>query len=212
MNTFHSTFTLGSLPIEGCRCLGGSRQASLTSSSSRSSNTGSDTRSVATQTFVPALLVACPRPTPHRRLFAAVRPQSAPLEEEEEEEDGEYDVENDDGVEVPQKETQVASSWGAHQEPPSPTMVEAAADVGAAKDRLRLCCHFCQSRSSLGRPHSPLQDSSLSSSVFVFGDEMLGKQLHFALSRLSGTSREQFSGLLSCLFLVPTNYFRVGYS
>lgn len=156
-----------------CRCLGG-----RLSSSSRLSNNrqqlSSDTRSVATQTLVPSFLAACPRPTPHRRLFAAVRPQSAPLQEEEEEE---YEVEGKEGVEGAQKETRIASSWGAYQEPPSPTMAEATSAAKNSTSYPQTCCHLCFSR-SLGRPHSP-QESSQSSSVFVFGEEMLGKHVTF---------------------------------
>ncbi|KAM3186042.1 hypothetical protein ACTXT7_005180 [Hymenolepis weldensis] len=161
----------GSCIVEMCRCLGG-----RLSSSSRLSNNrqqlNSDTRSVATQTFVPSFLAACPRPTPHRRLFVAVRPQSAPLQEEEEEE---YEVEGKEGVEGAQKKTRIASSWGAYQEPPSPTMAEATSAAKISTSYPQTCCHFCFSHSSLGRPHSP-QESSQSSSVFVFGEEMLGKQ------------------------------------
>ncbi|VDO07107.1 unnamed protein product [Rodentolepis nana] len=158
----------GSCIFEMCRCLG-----SRLSSSSRSSNhrqlLSLDTRSVATQTFAPSFLASCPRPTPHRRLFAAVRPQSAPLQEEEEEE---YEGEGKEGLEGVQKEPQVASSWGAHQQPPSPAMSEA---VGSAKSSAldqQQCCHYCLSHSSIGRPQSP-QEYSQSSSVFVFGEEML---------------------------------------
>lgn len=158
----------GSGIVEMCRCLG-SRLSSSFRSSNHRQQLSSDTRSVATQTFALSFLASCPRPTPHRRLFAAVRPQSAPLQEEEEEE---YEGEGKEGLEGVQKGIQVASSWGAHQQPPSPTMSEA---VGPAKPSAldqQPCCHFCFSRSSLGRPHSP-REYSQSSSVFVFAEEML---------------------------------------
>ncbi|KAM7539377.1 hypothetical protein Aperf_G00000050331 [Anoplocephala perfoliata] len=133
--------------VEMCRCHGGrlSTRRQLT-----------DTRSVATQTFIPSMLTACPRPTPHRRLFA-VRPQSAPLQEEEEDEETDNE-----------EEGQIASSWGDRQEPQSPTLAVSAV-LGGVKSATP-CCHFCFTRFEY--PLSP-PESSRSSSVFPFGDDML---------------------------------------
>lgn len=117
-----------------------------------------DMRSVSTQTYI-SPLAACPRPTPHRRLLA-VRPQSAPLQEEEEGE----------GVEVVERvETEVVEKPWRHYHLLTPPVT--ATTVSATGP----CCHFCV--------HSQRQmssaNSSRSSSVFVFGEDLIGEKCGF---------------------------------
>ncbi|KAL5105300.1 hypothetical protein TcWFU_009378 [Taenia crassiceps] len=131
---------VGALLVDMCRCLGRNsmRRHSV------------DMRSVSTQTYV-SPLAACPRPTPHRRLLA-VRPQSAPLQEEEEGE----------GVEVVERVATEESEkpWRHHLlTPPAATTTVSATGP---------YCHFCV--------HSQRQmsaNSSRSSSVFAFGEDLI---------------------------------------
>ncbi|VDM25814.1 unnamed protein product [Hydatigera taeniaeformis] len=131
-----------------CRCLGRSsvRRHSV------------DMRSVSTQTYI-SPSAACPRPTPHRRLLA-VRPQSAPLQEEEEGE----------GADVVERvATEEAVKPWRHQHLLTPPVTSTAISATGS------CCRFCV--------HSQRQlssaNSSRSSSVFVFGEDLLGKNFDF---------------------------------
>ncbi|EUB61275.1 hypothetical protein EGR_03950 [Echinococcus granulosus] len=136
----------GALLADMCRCLGrnSARRQSV------------DMRSVSTQTSI-SPLEACPRPTPHRRLLS-VRPQSAPLQEEEE------GVENVERVAT----EEAVKPWGHHhhhhhhQLLTPPVTATTVSTTGS-------CCRFCV--------HSQRQlssaNSSRSSSVFVFGEDLL---------------------------------------
>ncbi|KAL5963565.1 hypothetical protein TSMEX_008694 [Taenia solium] len=131
------------LLVDVCRCLGRNsvRRHSV------------DMRSVSTQTYI-SPLAACPRPTPHRRLLA-VRPQSAPLQEEEEGE----------GAEVVERvATEEAEKPLRHYLLTPPVIATTVSATGP-------CCRFCV--------HSQRQMSSANSShssVFVFGEDLIDGQ------------------------------------
>ncbi|VDK42277.1 unnamed protein product [Taenia asiatica] len=130
----------GALLVDVCRCLGRNsvRRHSV------------DMRSVSTQTYI-SPLAACPRPTPHRRLLA-VRPQSAPLQEEEEGE----------GAEVVERvATEEAEKPWRHYLLTPPVIATTVSATGP-------CCRFCV--------HSQRQMSSANSShssVFLFGEDLI---------------------------------------